>query len=309
MGSTCGHSFLQGYVDESRHLTLRAVRMPVAPSEGASEIDIAVGHVLDVCDLATSKETEVLNWRYNVKRRDDRTQKRNTMSKDDVELPPWPSQRCFSVHQRFWRVALPDKPGCFGILQMASDPTERTLEGLDEDTAACKTIADYAHKFNKLQAAEHASDPPPAIRVASPICCQVDTSGFSSMFSVGDFLVLYILPVVQEIEKFIFNGTDSYSEVPQAFFHFVTLSSGGKDLAYDLQGIEEERNGDVFLVNPAVLKVVERKDALPVCGIVTGSEQLEWNHFQALHPTCSPLCKAFDPHRAVRLGRGFMCGC
>jgi len=308
MGGTCGHSLIPGYVDDSRLLTMRVVRMPVAPSEGASEIDIEVGNVVEVCDLSTSQETEVLNWRFNVKRRDDRTQKRNTMSKEDVDLPPWPSQRCFSVHQRFWRVELPDKPGQFGILQMASDPAERTLEGLDEDTAACTALANYAHKFNNQQAVEHASDPPPAIKIATPICCQVETSGFTSMFSVGDFLVLYILPTVQEIEKFIFNGADIYSELPQAFFHFVTLSSGGKDLAYDLQGIEEQ-NGDIFLVNPAILKVHDRKDALPVCGIVSGSERLEWNHFQALHPKCSQLCKAFDPHRAVRLGRGFMCGC
>lgn len=301
--------------DADRVLQLQVLHMPVDPSEGAALSWIKMGEKVSLCDLSTGPQIQALSWRYSEQSRNARPSggERPIMSKEDVELPPWPQQRCFSVHHRFWHVSFPTKPGYFGILQMASNPDQRVPESLNDDTSASAAIAAYAHKFNTQQAAGHAHDPPPAIKVAAPIGCQIVDSGMISMFSVGDAVVLYVLPCVQNVEKFIFNGAEPYADVPQAFFHFVALSSGGKELAYDLQGIQD-KDGDVFLVDPALLKVNGKNgpcadDMMPTCGPLLGgfTGGLEWGHFQALHSRCSPLCRAFDPHRAVRLGRGFTC--
>jgi hypothetical protein len=286
--------------------------MPVKASSGAALNDIRIGDKLNVNNIITAPELEVLNWRYSEKKRNDRASniKRVTMSKeDDVELPEWPAQRCFTVHHRFWCVTLPDLPNQFCILQVASNPDERTGEALEADTQASAALADYAHKFNTQQANESQHDPPPAIKVAAPIGCEVIDSDLNAMFSKGDMVVLYMLPRTLNIEKFIFNGDTIYMDLAQAFFHFVTLASGGRDLAFDLQGIQED-SGDVILVDPALLKASGKKDETPVCGPLMGSPAgLEWGHFQALHSRCSPLCKVFDPHRTVRIGRRLSCGC
>jgi len=303
-----------GVLTEGSHvLQLKVLHTPVAASDGAEISGMKIGDTIDLLDLTTGPETEVLSWRYSEQKRNARPTgaKRQAMSKDDdLELPPWPDQRCFSVHHRFWRVSLQNKPECFCILQMATNPDERTPESLEEDTAASVSTATYAHKFNKQQSAEHLHDPPPAIKVAAPLGCQIVDSGFSSMFTVGECVMLYVLPCVRTVDKYIFNCADPYLDLPQAFFHFVTLSSGGRELAYDLQGIEDDK-GDIFLVDPAILKVNGKnvkEEALPVCGIMSGGAgRIEWDHFQSLHPKCSPLCKVFDPHRAVRLGRGYTC--
>lgn len=308
----CGPAWRPGATTEGLHdLKLQAIYAPVGASEGSTLCGIAVGDVIELMDLAHAKEVECMSWRYSETYRNARPSKggRAAMSKEDDELPPWPNQRCFTVHHRFWRAALPTKPGWFGILQMASNPSDRNVESLEEELAASVSIAAYAHKFNKQQSSEARSDPPPAIKVAAPIGCQIGDTGMSSMFSVGDAVVLYLLPCVADVQKMIFNGADPWVDVAQAFFHFVALSSGGRELAYDLQGIYDD-SGDICIVDPAILKVSGKKEeATPTCGPLMGggSEGLEWGHFQALHPKCSPLCKAFDPHRAVRLGRSLAC--
>lgn len=311
----CPHNFVGSIGDghDGHVLKLRVLHTPVGQSEGSALVGgFNVSDTVELFDLSSGKEVEVLTWRYSEALRNARPSNgsRPAMSKEDVDLPPWPAQRCFSMHHRFWKVSLPSKPGCFGILQMTSNPTERSLESLEQDTEASATLAAYASKFNTQQASEHANDAPPAIKVVAPLGCQIIDSNFSSMFAVNDAVVLYVLPCVKNVEKFLFNGADKYVDVPQSFFHFVALASGGRELAYDLQGIQDSA-GDIFLVDPAILNVRGKKGAseVPMCGqlIGGGSEALEWSHFQALHPRCSPLCKVFDPHRAVRLGRGLTC--
>lgn len=313
MGQDCG----KGLIDTGEFvkvLKLRALHGPVGASDGAALSGIQEGEEVELSDIVAGPEVEVLSWRYSEKQGGRNsvasTKRPEKMSKDAEDLPPWPEQRCFVVHHRFWRVSLIDKPGCFGILQMASNPGERTVENLEVDIEASASTAAYAHKFNTQQAAEQKHDPPPAIRVAAPIGCQIVDSDFSSMFSVGDAVVLYVLPRVQAIHKYVFSASDEYLDLPQAFFHFVAVISGGRELAYDLQGVQDE-SGDLLIVNPAIMKAQGKssKQEVPVCGplLAAGSSELEFGHFQALHQRCSPLCKVFDPHRTVRLGRGFTC--
>lgn len=314
MGNLCATNSWAGFLsDEKQLLKLRAVHVPVTERDGAVPSSFAKGDTVDVSDLVIGPEVEVMRWRYSEKSRNARPSSttRAAMTRDeDVDLPPWPKQRCFEVHHRFWRVALADHPECFAIMQMASNPDERTLNKLEEDMSASAAVSAYAHKFNIQQAAEHAHDPPPSIKVVTPVGFQIVDSNFPSMFAAGDAVILYVVPALQDVQKFIFNAADVYVDLPQALFHFVAISSGGRELAYDLQGVQDG-HGDIYLVDPAILKVRGggKDDSVPVCGplIGGGSGALEYGHFQALHSRCTPLCKVFDPHRTVRLGRGFTC--
>merc|ERR1711920_119607 len=112
--------------------------------------------------------------------------------------------------------------------------------------------------------------------------------------------VAYPSPVVK---KFVFEGSEDFLELPQAFFHYVAWLSGGREFVADIQGMQDDQ--DVLLVDPVVLRA-----AKPTLGDIVGavvsaattddngqnvdkSEQ----RFNVWHPRCGQLCKGFDPQR------------
>merc|ERR1711920_106826 len=68
----------------------------------------------------------------------------------------------------------------------------------------------------------------------------------------GEVVSLLRLPS-SEVGKFVFDGSEEFLELPHAFFHYVTWFSGGREMAFDLQGAEHD-DGDVILVDPCLLR-------------------------------------------------------
>jgi len=105
-----------------------------------------------------------------------------------------------------------------------------------------------------------------------------------------------------QVTKFVFEGKEEFTELAQAFFHFTAWHSGGKEVVADVQGFEDE-DGDIVIVDPFVIRPKPINIGELVGTILPGGEQQqetpspEQLRFDAWHPKCGQLCKAFDPSR------------
>merc|ERR1712048_1506125 len=112
-----------------------------------------------------------------------------------------------------------------------------------------------------------------------------------------------------DVHKFIFDGNEDFLEMPQAFFHYASWFSNGKEMLFDLQGAEND-NGDFILIDPCILRApkLEISDVLHSGASVPAKEIApSVERFNVLHKRCGPLCKGFDPDRKGGRGRK-MCG-
>lgn len=236
----------------------------------------------------------------------------------------------FQVSRRSWHVkVVGDAQQGAGkvqdcILQMATDFDERTLERVSLDIKDAETAASYAHRFNvhQLQSENGAG---PNIKVAAPVACEVVDSGFPSLVPRGSFCTIAPYDDLQ-VQKFLFDGTQEFLELPQAYFHFAVHASGGKEFICDLQGSEDDEGGFV-LIDPCVLrsKLPTVGDIVTAVSTVAAAPLKEEDRkpdllqgpsggntearFEELHPQCGPLCKAFDPHRqSARKCKAGVCG-
>eukprot|EP00913_Durusdinium_trenchii_P030116 g28220.t1 len=121
------------------------------------------------------------------------------------------------------------------------------------------------------------------------------------------------------VKKFVFDGTQDFLELAQAFFHHAAFSSGGKELVCDLQGLEQE-DGSLLLIDPCILRAnakmtmahllkgavrEDRGFGEAAClGPISPAAEI----FERLHPKCAPMCKAFDPHRSSVKQKLGVCG-
>lgn len=268
--------------------------------------------MLHLLSLDTERGFGPLSWRY----------------RPEIKSQ-WPMSYRFQTSRRSWRVKVVcDSENAHGrvqdcVLQMATEHDERTLEKVSLDIKDAETTASYAHRFNVHQLQNEGADGP-NIKVAAPVSCEVVESGFPSMVPRGSFCS--ISPYRDtEVQKFVFDGSEEFLELPQAFFHFAVYASGGKEFVCDLQGSEDE-DGGIVLIDPCVLR-----SKLPTVGdIITtvstvaagptdpDEKQILMQgpsggtteaRFEELHPQCGPLCKAFDPHRqSARKCKSGMCG-
>jgi len=146
----------------------------------------------------------------------------------------------------------------------------------------------------------------PCVQVSQPVGCEVLGSTVPQVIVAGDSVLLAPFPS-EEVQKFVYDGREEFSEVPQAFFHYAAWSSGGHELVCDIQGVEQD-DGSFLLVDPCVL----RKNP-PTVNDILGSIAPQTaevfgvgpdavtsgveGRFDAMHPKCSQLCKVFDPAR------------
>merc|ERR1712070_237357 len=87
--------------------------------------------------------------------------------------------------------------------------------------------------------------------MGAPVACEVVASSAPDILPRG--AACTVTPYQQpEVVKFVFDGADEFSEVPQAFFHFAAFATGGQEFVCDIQGAEDD-NG-FHLIDPVVLR-------------------------------------------------------
>lgn len=230
----------------------------------------------------------------------------------------WPESYRFLCPRRFWQVTIADEARreqrC--LLEVASQARDRTHSHVQLDVDDARDVASYANMFNLRVLTQGKKNVPMCskLKVAMPVGCEVLRSSMSEFIGEGDAVVLWPYPF-NKVTKFVYDGSEDFLEVPQAFFHFSYFISGGTELMCDLQGAKEVC-GDLVIVEPCVLRcctpspttVGSVLKTLMNTGTIaseTGDEHLdqdtsatassEW--FDTLHTRCGLLCKSFDPNR------------
>mmetsp|Transcript_150782 Transcript_150782/g.420295 ORF Transcript_150782/g.420295 Transcript_150782/m.420295 type:complete len:361 (-) Transcript_150782:98-1180(-) len=220
---------------------------------------------------------------------------------------------------RFWRAKVitalsnGDERSQWCLLQVATSPADRTMENAMLDRKDALKVTGYARKFNQhllqCEAGVEAVDTEgmPGISVCLPVVCKVLQSPVPQFFARGDAVLL--LPyTANEVTKFVFDGHEDFLEIPHAFFHYITWSSGGSECVSDLQGSEED-DGSVILVNPCMPRPFAFGTGLlfdamnagaPQTGVALRPPNPSPQMFDKLHPRCGPLCRTFDPDRRAK---------
>lgn len=308
--SQCGfrmeHFSLGAVADvDSQELVLEVLSTAADQSQGARPSRLKEAQMLQVISLKSPSGLEPLGFRY----------------RDEVRSL-WPDEYRFQASKRAWQVHLAqaDRPEGF-VLQMASRNQERTADAVALDMEDSLKVSSYAHRFN-LYSREHAReagfvDHIPKIEVAAPVACRVVKTYLPALLPVGAVCMLF--PYAdKEVKKFVFDGTEDFLELSQAFFHHAAFSSGGKELLCDLQGVEEE-DGSLLLIDPCILhgnkvtvgnllKGAVREDNYGEAACLGPVVSPALQKFDVLHPKCAPLCKAFDPHRSSVKSKVGVCG-
>lgn len=313
--SWCGGGLSRGFSTLSEHggvdqaLVLRVMRAPIEESLGARLSSYVVDDELEITRLETVAGLEVLGLRHN-----------------DQVRSRWPTTYRFQAPRRSWHATvnsgsrLGRRPEAC-LLQLALHPEDRTLEHVELDLQDAKDAASYAHRFSQYQRQRAAegdmldAESLPAIKVAAPVACQVISSCYPAMIPVGAACTLTPYPWL-EVTKLVFSGSEEFMELPQAFFHYAAFASNGKQLVCDIQGVEDD-NGNFVIVDPCVLRAELPQVADLVGGALPGLSALakgaidngpSLERFDALHPRCAQLCKAFDPQRGSVKRNVGVCG-
>lgn len=211
------------------------------------------------------------------------------------------------VPWRFWRAKVVTEhrngelKSHWCLLQVAADSCFRSIETAMFERRDCDIIAAHAHRFNQHMLREEGVDPMDVdgggVQVCMPTICQVLQSPLPEFFGRDDAVIL--LPYkANEVQKFVFDGSEDFLEIPHAFFHYVSWVTGGQECVSDLQGVEEE-NGTVVLVNPCMPRSIGWGAGACFGSIENGARGTP-QLFDRLHPKCGPLCKSFDPDRRAK---------
>lgn len=291
-------------------LVVRVIRTPIEPHLGSRCSSYQKGQDLRLARLeAPQSFIECLGMRYR-----------------EHVRSSWPSSFRFQTVHRSWCTSIASFGGLSEqvcILQMPEEPEDRTLQSVELGVQDAKDAASYAYRFNmfllRQQGLSEATDSEkvPGMKVAAPVICEVVHTGYPSMIPTGGLCTLTQYNC-REVIKFVFDGSEDFQEMPQAFFHFAAHSSGGKEFVCDLQGDEDEA-GNFLLIDPVLLRaglpgvgdlvsagMRESGMKKEMAGTSTGPTK---ERFDQLHPKCAQMCKEFDPQRkgAVK-SIGGMCG-
>lgn len=224
----------------------------------------------------------------------------------------WPEGYRFNTPRKFWRCKIisQDSQGGFQehlcMIVVATAPEDRTQANVEVDLKDSQDVASYAARFNKQLTKLYGDNAGiPGVKVCAPVGCEVIKSSSSQFAQAGESIAIIPYPFA-EVKKFLFDGSEDFLEVPQAFFHHAAWLSSSHEFICDLQGIEDDEN-NIILVDPCVIRApkatvgnllstltpgMSQKENVPHMAADIGSDR-----FDALHPRCSQLCKTFDPHR------------
>jgi hypothetical protein len=151
----------------------------------------------------------------------------------------WPEGYRFNAARRFWRAKIisQDSTGGFEehtcMLTIAESPQDRTRANVELDLKDAKDAASYASRFNKsLQKSFGESQGVPGVQVCGPVGCEVIKSSNSQFASPGDVITITPYPF-EDVKKFLFDGSEDFLEVPQAFFHHAAWLSNSNEMVCD----------------------------------------------------------------------------
>lgn len=231
----------------------------------------------------------------------------------------WPQGYRFNTPRRFWRCKAICQDGQGGFQEhvcmviIADAPEDRTHANIEADLKDAADVASYCSRFNKqLRKQFGENGGVPGVLVCAPVGCEVIKCCDQQFASPGEAITIIPYPFA-EIKKFLFDGSEDFLEVPQAFFHHAAWLSNCNEFVCDLQGVEDD-DGNVILVDPCVVRTpkatvgdllstlapsIAGKENVPQVASDTSSSE----RFDALHPRCSQLCKVFDPHRRSACGK------
>jgi len=237
-------------------------------------------------------------------------------ARDRRALAAWPrDDQRFGMQRNFWRAKVMVSDGHGGyeeywsLMSCAVAAKDRTVQQMKTIVDDAITAATFADAFNmeiaKLHSEEVGGDPDPyavvGVRVCVPVVCQVLGGRALDAAQPGQALLLCLYPHAN-VQKFVFEGSEDFNELPQAFFHFCVWSSAGKQMVSDIQGVEDE-DGDFLIVDPFVLGPTTQREVPNLGEFVANARgavnagSVENLRFETWHRRCGQLCKAFDPHR------------
>lgn len=290
-------------------LALRVGYAPGVESAGARLGPFGLGDDIAVTKIEQCKGLEVLAARSQ--RGAAGAGSRNFMPQDGLR---------FTMQQSHFRarVCVSDGRGGFEeywcLLSTANSPKDRTIENVQVAVDDAVIAASYAHRFNEQTAnlhreeegGEHDADSVVGVRVCIPVGAYVIGGTEASVAQPGQAISLALYPF-KEAHKYVYDGGEDFAELPQAFFHYCCFLSNGREVIADIQGYEDE-DGDIFLVDPVVIRPSQ-----PTVGSLLGTlthggngggagvpgqcGEVEKMRFDAWHPKCGQLCKAFDATR------------
>lgn len=287
-------------------VSLEVLQVPEV-TEAARTLPVGVGAELQAWHIASPEGLEPLKFRF----------------REHFRLG-WPRTSKYQTVRRSWAVQVQAGHGKLEacVLQVAGISEDRTMAACRVDVEDAAVAAIYAQRFNlhrrqQLEKEAHSGEHHEAmalVKVSVPTIARVKTSIFPALLPVGAVCCLWPYPH-EEVQKFVFDGMEPFRELPQAFFHYATFSSNGKQMVCDLQGYEDD-DGSILLIDPCVLKtevaavlagtVAAKLPAPTAEALVTTGPTVE--RFNALHPQCAPMCQAFDPQRqSVQRNMG-LCG-
>jgi len=297
---------------DDQALVLRVAAAPIEASCGAYTSSFSVGEQLCIEKLDTLPGLEPLSFRFR-----------------ERDRASWPSSHRFQSLRRTWRVNVvgtASKRPC--VLQMTIVPVMRTLDNVDLDIDDARDSISYATRFNlhqQRQQEAEGGDTPPCLRVAAPVACTVLHTSFPAMIPVGTACTLIPYPLM-EVQKYVFDGSEDFQELPQAYFHYAAFASNGKEMVCDIQGGELD-TGDFLLIDPCVLrtelpKVSDLVHAVAVNAVAAATSERAGTtgasssralgptaeRFDALHPRCAQVCRGFDPQRRSVKRNAGACG-
>lgn len=202
------------------------------------------------------------------------------------------------------------------MVVVSNNPADRTHENIEMDLKDSADVASYATRFNQTLKSTFGESGGSilGVMVCGAVGCEVIKSSSSQFASPGEAITIIPYPF-EKVSKFLFDGSEDFLEVPQAFFHHAAWLSNSHEFICDLQGMEDDDN-NVILVDPCIIRApkptvgnllstlatsVAQKENVPQQEKVTGD--ISSDRFDALHPRCSQLCKVFDPHRRSAVKR------
>merc|ERR1719450_1020650 len=191
------------------------------------------------------------------------TQKVGVTQIGQPSVPLWPD----SVPMRQWcaKVMRSEGKGAGKVLwcmiQVAIATQDRKANVVGSCINDAMSVGSYASMFNQHitrsamqrpdQTGIASPDNMPGVSVCSPVAAVVAKSAVPDLVAEGEHLMIVPYPSM-EVQKFVFDGSEDFLELPQAFFHYVAWKSGGNELVGDIQGVQDDQ--DVLIVDPVVLR-------------------------------------------------------
>jgi len=309
-------------VEESPKLGLRIFSNPCQESGGGALCArfLTAGSEVIVGDFEKVKGWDRLRARY------ERSAKERAgvlyahgPAASQTQGPPkmqFPDGYRFNTARRFWRARVHCQDGRGGfedhlcMVVVSNNPEDRTHANIELDLKDSADVASYASRFNQQlqQVFGESGGAVPGVKVCGPVGCEVIKSSSTQFAAPGQAITIIPYPFA-EIKKFVFDGSEDFLEVPQAFFHHAAWLSNSHEFICDLQGMEDDDN-NVILVDPCIIRAPKPTVGNLLTTFATSVVQKEKENipqqvtpdvssdrFDALHPRCSQLCKVFDPHR------------